>query len=250
MIAMISLLVVITISITVVRIGSVALVMTGLSKDLAVFQAQSAFSGVGFTTTESESVVGHAARRRIIRLLMLMGNAGITSAVASVVLTFTRGSGQDLALRLGLVAVGLAALWMLAASKMVDKFLTRVIRACLQRLTTLDVHDYARLLELNKGYAVSEIEVDPGDWLSNRRISELRLPKEGVLILGVRRANGSYIGAPHGDTDVLSGDLLTCYGPEKVLQDLSRRLRGPKGDAVHTSTVEGQDRVRAEENQL
>ena len=85
MIALISLLVVITISITVVRIGSVALVMTGLSKDLAVFQAQSAFSGVGFTTTESGSVVGHAARRKIIRLLMLMGNAGITSAVASVV---------------------------------------------------------------------------------------------------------------------------------------------------------------------
>jgi hypothetical protein len=62
MVALTSLLVVITISIAVVRMGSVALVMTGLSKDHAVFQAQSAFSGVGFTTTESESVVGHATQ--------------------------------------------------------------------------------------------------------------------------------------------------------------------------------------------
>ena len=250
MIALISLLVVITISITVVRIGSVALVMTGLSKDLAVFQAQSAFSGVGFTTTESESVVGHAARRRIIRLLMLMGNAGITSAVASVVLTFYRGSRQDLALRLGLVILGVVALWMLAGSKIVDKFLTRAIRACLQKWTTLDVRDYARLLELNKGYAVSEIEVDSGDWLSNRRTSELSLPQEGVLILGVRRANGNYIGAPHGDTDILPGDVLTCYGPENVLQDLSQRIKGAKGDAMHAATVEGQEKVRAEEDNL
>ncbi|MHC4432139.1 MAG: TrkA C-terminal domain-containing protein [Planctomycetota bacterium] len=250
MIALISLLVVITISITAVRIGSVALVMTGLSKDLAVFQAQSAFSGVGFTTAESESVVGHAARRRIIRLLMLMGNAGITSAVASVVLTFYRGSRQDLALRLGLVAVGLAALWMLAASKIVDRFLTRVIRACLQRWTRLDVRDYARLFELDKGYSVSQIEVEPGDWLSNRKVSELGLPQEGVLILGVRRSNGNYIGAHHGDTEILSGDVLTCYGPEKVLQNLSERLGGPMGDQIHAATVEGQDRIRAEEKQL
>jgi len=78
MIALISLLVIITVSLIVIRMGAVALSMTGISEDMAVFQAQSAFSGVGFTTKESESVVNHPVRRRIIRLLMLMGNAGIT----------------------------------------------------------------------------------------------------------------------------------------------------------------------------
>ena len=250
MIALISLLVVITISITVVRIGAVALEMTGLSKDLAVFQAQSAFSGVGFTTSESESVVGHPARRRIIRVLMLTGNAGIASAVASVVLTFYKGSGQDLALRLGLVIAGLTVLWMLSASRLLDRCMTRVIRACLKRWIRLEVRDYSRLLEMDKGYTVSEIDVGPDDWLSNRNISELGLPREGVLVLGVRRANGNYIGAPYGDTHILPGDVLTCYGPEKVLKDLSKRLRGPKGDAIHAATVEGQEQVRNKERQL
>ena len=37
-----------------VRAGTLALVRTGLSRESASFQAQSAFMGVGFTTSESE----------------------------------------------------------------------------------------------------------------------------------------------------------------------------------------------------
>ena len=71
MYALISLLIVIVVSIIIVRIGAVALEMTGLSRELATFQAQSAFSGVGFTTSESEHVVSHPVRRKIIRLSLI-----------------------------------------------------------------------------------------------------------------------------------------------------------------------------------
>jgi hypothetical protein len=63
---------------------------------------------------------------------MLIGNAGITSAVASIVLTFYRGSRQDLTPRPGLVVLELLMLWMQAPSETVDRFLTWIIRACLQ----------------------------------------------------------------------------------------------------------------------
>ncbi len=155
MVALSSLLIIIMVSLMVVRIGAVALTMTGLSKDLAFFQAQSAFSGVGFTTNESEAVVSHPARRKIISLLMLTGNAGITAAIASLVLTFYRGTGQDVAIRLGAAAAGVSLLWLLSASRLVDRILTRMIRAALQRWTKLTVRDYARLLEISKGYMVS-----------------------------------------------------------------------------------------------
>ncbi len=250
MIALVSLLVIITTSIIVVRIGSVALVMTGLSKDLAVFQAQSAFSGVGFTTRESESVVRHPTRRRIIRLLMLMGNAGFTSAIAGLVLTFYGGSREDLALRLGLVVLGLAVLWLISTSRLMDRFLTRVIRAALTRWTRLEVRDYARLLELDRGYAVAEIEVGPEDWLCNHRLSEVNLTQEGVLVLGVRRAKGNYVGAPYGQTEIMLKDVLTCYGPEKILRELPHRLAGPKGDQEHAAAVHDQEQIRAKESAL
>jgi hypothetical protein len=73
----ISLLVVLVLSLLVVRIATVALALTGLSQQLARFQARSAFTGSGFTTAESEKVVAHPVRRRIIMVLMLLGNAAI-----------------------------------------------------------------------------------------------------------------------------------------------------------------------------
>jgi len=250
MIALISLLVVVTISMIVVRIGAVALTMTGLSKDLAAFQAQSAFSGVGFTTTESESVVRHPVRRRIIRILMLTGNAGLTSAVASVVLTFYRGTEQDLALRFVVVIAGLAALWILSASRFVDRILTSLIKAGLKKWTRLEVRDYARLLEIGKGYTVSEVEVSDEDWLCNRTLRELGLASEGVLVLGLRRADGSYLGAPHGDTQIRCEDVLTCYGREELLQSLPYRAVGKQGDEEHAAAVREQQRIEQEESRL
>jgi hypothetical protein len=47
MVPLISLLVIIVLSISVIRVGAVALELTGLAPEVAAFQAQSAFSGAG-----------------------------------------------------------------------------------------------------------------------------------------------------------------------------------------------------------
>jgi len=81
-------------SFLIVRAASVALMMTGLEKNKARFQALSAFSGTGFTTKESESIVNHPRRRQIIRWLMITGNAGIAMVIAPAL-------GPNVALSLG-----------------------------------------------------------------------------------------------------------------------------------------------------
>jgi hypothetical protein len=82
-----SLLVVLTFSFLYTRLATVALTMTGL-RELARLQSVSAFTGVGFTTTESEKVVNHSVRRRILIFVMIVGNAGIVTAIASLILSF------------------------------------------------------------------------------------------------------------------------------------------------------------------
>jgi hypothetical protein len=81
-IALVSLFVIIVGSMIVVRIATAMLVLTGLSPEVARFQARSALTGVGFTTSEAESVVGHPVRRKIVMTLMLIGSAGVITAVA------------------------------------------------------------------------------------------------------------------------------------------------------------------------
>ena len=93
MLPVVSFLVVISLSLLVIRIASVALVHTGLSREAARFQAHSAFTGVGFTTSESEKIVSHPVRRRIVMTLMLFGNVGIVTAMSALLLTFLQGEG-------------------------------------------------------------------------------------------------------------------------------------------------------------
>lgn len=46
----------------------------------------------------------------------------------------------------------------------------------------------------------------------------------GALVLAIRRAEGTLIGGPTGDTRLLPGDLLICMGTAEQLRDLSQLL--------------------------
>jgi len=83
-------------SFLIVRAASVALMMTGLEKNKARFQALSAFSGTGFTTKESESIVNHPRRRQIIRWLMITGNAGIATVIVTATSSMATSRGYQL----------------------------------------------------------------------------------------------------------------------------------------------------------
>ncbi len=244
MAALISFFVVMVLSLLVTRIATVALVLTGLSLESARFQARSAFSGVGFTTSEAEQVVQHPVRRRIIMILMLLGNAGLVSAIASLIISFlSPGKPGEWGLRFLILVGGLGLLWVVAHSRWVDRQLGRAIGWALRRWTHLDVRDYAALLDLHGEYRVVEHVVQPGDWLANRTLADLKLRDEGVLVLGIRRADGTYVGAPRGWTAVHPGDTLIIYGREGLLQELCRRRSGPEGDRAHHRAKEEQQRI-------
>ncbi|MBN2181618.1 MAG: hypothetical protein JW715_06870, partial [Sedimentisphaerales bacterium] len=69
----------------IVRIGAIAFQITGLEWSLAKFQALSCFSGTGFTTKEAELITGDKRRRQIATILMILGNAGMVTLIASAV---------------------------------------------------------------------------------------------------------------------------------------------------------------------
>jgi len=233
---LITLLLIILFSIIVNKIATAALKRTGLSKDVASFQSQSAFSGVGFTTSESEYVVNHPVRRRIIRLLMLLGSAGLTSAIATLVLTFVGQTREGAIVRLVVLIVGVVALWIFARSKVIDKWLGKLIEAGLDRFTNIRAVDYEALLGIGHGYTVSTFRIQPGSWLDGKTLREARLDEEGVLVLGIYRHVGDrvvFIGAPRGDTRLLAGDEVIVYGHEEAIASLARRLAGPEGDREH-----------------
>lgn len=238
MIAVATVVVVVVLSLIVTRIATVVLGLTGLSTQSARFQARSAFSGVGFTTTEAESIVNHPVRRRVVMILMLVGSAGIVAAVATLVVSLsTADGGTDRLARIGILAGALVALLLATRIPIVDRGLTRAIERLLARHARLEVRDYASLLDLEHDYSVAEFHVAERSWLAGRTLGELALRAEGVAPLGLRRDGGTYIGVPADETVVQPGDSLVLYGARPRLAELERRPRGPDGDVSRTEAV-------------
>lgn len=256
MIPILTLFLVLSISVLVTRIATIALVRTGLSRETARFQALSAFSGSGFTTKETELVVNHPVRRRIILNLMLLGNAGIVTVLSTLVVTFVRkGEEGGLAIQVGGMIGGAIILWRLAQSSYVDRHLTRWIERMLERHTDLNLRDYESLLRVAGDYRLFEVGVNRGDWLTGRKLCESELRDVGLLVLGITRKDGSYVGAPDAQDIIQAGDNLLVYGRLEDMKtfDISKGKVGPppapqeeQGSAVDGPAAPGKATNRSE----
>ncbi|MCF7825665.1 MAG: TrkA C-terminal domain-containing protein [Candidatus Marinimicrobia bacterium] len=239
MIAILSLLIILTLSLILTRIAALALSITGLSSETAQFQARSAFTGVGFTTSESENILNHPVRRRIIMMLMLAGNLGVATIIATGVLTyFSTSSSNYWWVNLATLALGLILLYKAATNQRIERWLNKIIAWGLRKWTHLNVKDTVTILQLENAFAVSELLVDQGDWLAGKSLREAALAAEGVLILGIHHENGVYRGAPRADETIEAGDTLVLYAKQKRVQELDQRIRGFHGEIAHREAIE------------
>lgn len=235
MIAVIPLLVTLALSVLVTRVGAVALTLTGMSREVARFQARSAYSGCGFTTREAEQALAHPVRRQIVMTLMLLGHLGVATVAGAVFVSVIATAKEHTWSQFIALVVGLAILLFLSYSKWVETQLNRVIQWALQKWTKLDTRDYVSLLQLTTDFAVTELSVGANDWLASKTLIDLKLPAEGVLVLGIRRRDGEYIGAPHAETEIHAFDTVVMYGPVDRIKELDERRAGRTGDAAHVS---------------
>lgn len=237
MIAIFSLLVTLVLLLLVTRIGAMALMLTGLSSESAKFQARSAYCGVGFTSEETELIMSHPVRRRIIYTLMLLGNIGLATVTASTIASILQANvAQDTRVlfgKMGILVAGLILLWLLSTSRWVERQHNRIISWALRNFTRLAVRDYIAILNLQDGYSVFEIGLTPRDWLTDRSLRELKLTREGILVLGIRRRDGTFLGTPHAESRTANGDTLVLYGPTERLAELDQRQAGKKGEKAH-----------------
>ena len=82
------------------------------------------------------------------------------------------------------------------------------------------MHDFARLLHLAGGYSVKEVSTAPGDRIVERPLGELRLRDTGVVVLGIVRHDGTYVGAPGKETVINPDDGVILYGRDEALAEL------------------------------
>lgn len=239
-------------SYVVIRVASVALEITGLTEEVSNFQALSAFTGTGFTTSETESAVSNSTRRRIVQVLMIVGNAGLMTALASLTLTFMGNEMTTNFVHFVTLVIGMVLIFVVVSSKHTYRALKKIIYRFLSNYSSLQVHDYHEILGLGKGFVVSKIVIDSESWMVDKELKDLKLDREGTLILSIEKHEDGkkvFLGAPNGKTKVHIGDVLTCYGRPDAIKSLAERQNGYWGDKLHAEQCDKLKEVEIIEEQ-
>ncbi len=85
--SVLAVLIIVLLALLVVQVGTNTLVLTGMSLRAARFPAGSALFGDVFTIKEAAMAVSHPVRLKIILYLIVAGNIGLTSAMATLNVT-------------------------------------------------------------------------------------------------------------------------------------------------------------------
>ena len=252
MIAIVSLLLIMGTSLTITRVAAVLLEHTGLSRDSARFQARSAFTGVGFTTSEAEYIVANPVRRKIVMWLMLVGNVGIVSSMSALLLSaLDVRENADVGRLVAVLVMGLITLWFLGMSETVDRGARAVVQFAIRRWSKLEAIDYVQLLHLRDDYKVARFALESDHWLVGKTIADAQLIHEGMLVLGIECPLGTFLGTPASDVAFHAGDTVVIYGQAERVAALECRSEATAEteaieDAIETRKLREQlERSRA-----
>jgi hypothetical protein len=216
--------IIIIISILIVKIASVALNLTGLDRKRAFFQSLSAFTGTGFTTQDSELIVSNDTRRKIIMVLMILGNAGLISVITTLVLSF-RGEGLTPTLiNITIILLAVLVLVVIFSNKRIGTVLTKQIKVGLVKSPTFTKRPVTEILRLAAGFGIAEITLNEDCVDIGKTLSKSSFRERDILILAIERGK-KVIPTPHASEDLHVNDTIICYGKLDNIAKIGKKVQ-------------------------
>lgn len=222
-------------SFVIVRVGAIAFQLTGLEWSLAKFQALSCFSGTGFTTREAELITGNNRRRRIASVLMVLGNAGLVTLIATVASALNPQNTLlgwlsesflpfvppwlVLWVNMGIIVLALVGVFKLFLNTKFTRPLTNYIRKKIIRKEFFSPVCFEEMSVFPDGYSLTRIRVDADSPLAGRSLAESALSKRGIMIVAVL-FDDQTLPLPAADTQIKPGYELVALGKTDSLRSI------------------------------
>lgn len=227
------LLITIAVSVLVVRMGALALRVTGMEWSVAKFQAISCFSGTGFTTTEAELITGNPQRRKIATILMILGHAGLVTMIAAFANSLQPGLISNAldktfihkiipAVLFPWVNITVVALVIYAIYKITTRtqFLDRItdpLQNLLLKKGIIARVSFQEIMVGSGGYGVFEISLTLKSPLKGKTLKEIGTEEKHISIVAMER-KGEIIHRPPSNTRLKQNDKIICFGKLNVIK--------------------------------
>ena len=193
--------------------GSIAFESTGMERNKARFQALSAITGTGFTTSEAESVVNHPKRRKIATRLMFFGTTGLIGFIIAIILFVRAGLEAPSPFYIIGIVITVVTIVLLIKLGAINRVTTSIVRLMRKPSSTPYVA-IEEIIHQTGHYGVMRMAVGEQIAKTGLTLKDTDLKQREITILAIERKD-TVIPFPSDDEVIHSGDYLLCYG--KVL---------------------------------
>ena len=212
-------LLVIIISFLVIRAGTIALMMTGMDRKKASFQALSAFTRAGFTTREAEAVVNNPQRRRIITWLIILGNAGLVAVIVSATSSIVTSQGYQVPITIFVIIIGTYIIYKLISRAGFTRRWEGFIEQRLIKSHAFEEVATEDLLHFIEGYGLVRTIITENSPFVGSTVSDVRFLDRDMVILGIERGK-DWIPHPKAKVTIEKDDKVIVYGHTNVLRGI------------------------------
>ena len=200
-------------------LGSIALEVTGMQRSKARFQALSALTGTGFTTTEAESIVEHPKRRKIATYLIFLGSVGIISFIVLLVLYARAGLTLPSTFLIILTVVILLIIGLAFWLGLIDKLTNAILRLLGKGQVSPHFAD-VEIIHQGGGYEVLRLTITKQSSIVGLKINDTAFQKRDITIFSIER-EGVITSSPQPEEKLMVGDHLLCYGKLSEIDSLT-----------------------------
>ena len=206
-------------SFLVIRAGTIALMMTGMDRKKASFQALSAFTRAGFTTREAEAVVNNPQRRRIITWLIILGNAGLVAVIVSATSSIVSSEGYQVPITIFAIIVGTYLIYKLISRAGFTRRWERFVERRFIKSHAFEESVTEDLLHFIEGYGLVRAIITENSPFVGSALSDVRALDRDIVILGIERGK-DWIPHPKAKVTIENDDKIIVYGHTNVLREI------------------------------
>ncbi|MBB6674351.1 TrkA C-terminal domain-containing protein [Cohnella nanjingensis] len=215
----------------VIEIAVVLMWATGLEYPIARFQVVSLLTGTGFTTSESELILGHPVRRRVGIFLILFGAFSL-AVVISCISTVLAPDFHLLPLSIGAgILFAILVVLRLPATK---RYLSERLTRAFQQTFELQELSIDEVLLCEEGDAFVDVPIGKRSRLAGQTLDQVCKELKDLNVLLIKRGTVTIRDA-RMHTPLEAGDVLYIYGNEA---EIERRFAGELADKKSMETDE------------